>query len=236
MTAQSETAVVRDSEKDRSMPSDRGLAGWEIASLVSSVLIAEWILSTTAGETMLVVFIPVAFAFVLVISSQFVRGENLRDLGFRFDNFGQAMKLLALPMLGIALLCLGLGLIFGTRPDLFRWHPERAVALQLALGFAWGFVQQYVLQSFINRRAQIVWQKGARSALLTAFIFAFLHFPNLWLMLVTFCGGVLWAFVYQRAPNLFALALSHSVMTWVLVSTLPMSALNHLRIGFKYFA
>jgi membrane protease YdiL (CAAX protease family) len=55
-------------------------------------------------------------------------------------------------------------------------------------------------------------------------------------MLVTFVGGVVWAFVYQRAPNLFALAVSHSVMTWVLVSTLPMQALNHLRIGFKYFA
>jgi hypothetical protein len=28
---------------------------------------------------------------------------------------------------------------------------------------------------------------------------------------------------------------SHSLMTWVIVSTLPPSALHHLRIGFKYF-
>ena len=124
----------------------------------------------------------------------------------------------------------------GTHLDLFRWDPERPIAGQLALGFAWGFVQQYVLQSFINRRAQIVWQRGVRSVLLTAVIFALLHFPNPWLMLITFIGGLVWAFVYQRAPNLFALALSHSLMTWVLVSTLPTSALNHLRIGFKYFA
>jgi membrane protease YdiL (CAAX protease family) len=55
-------------------------------------------------------------------------------------------------------------------------------------------------------------------------------------MVVTFVGGVVWAFVYQRQPNLFALALSHGVMTWVLVSALPASALNHLRIGLKYFA
>jgi membrane protease YdiL (CAAX protease family) len=119
---------------------------------------------------------------------------------------------------------------------LFRWHPERPIAGQLALGFGWGFIQQYVLQSFINRRAQIVWQKGTRSVILTALIFAVLHFPNPWLMVVTLVGGGVWAFVYQRAPNLLALAVSHSVMTWVLVSTLPMSALNHLRIGFKYFA
>jgi hypothetical protein len=55
-------------------------------------------------------------------------------------------------------------------------------------------------------------------------------------MVVTFVGGLVWCTVYQSAPNLFALAVSHSVMTWILVSTLPLSALNHLRIGFKYFA
>jgi len=217
-------------------PSERSLAAWEIASLFSSALIGEWITSAAAGSTKLIVLIPVSFALVLVIGSHFLRKESLRDLGFRFDNFLLALKLLALPMLVVGLMCLGLGLIFGTRPDLFRWHPERHIAAQLALGFAWGFFQQYVLQGFINRRAQIIWQRGLGSVLLTALIFALLHFPNPWLMLVTFIGGLVWAFVYQRAPNLLALAVSHSLMTWVLVSTLPMSALNHLRIGFKYFA
>ena len=221
---------------DGSLPSERSLAAWEIASLVSSALIGEWILSAAAGRTKLIVLIPVTFAFALVIASHLLRREGLRDLGFRFDNFLSALKLLVLPMLVVALICLGLGLVFGARIDLFRWHPERRLAGQLVLGFGWGSVQQYVLQSFINRRAQIIWQRGARSVVLTALIFALLHFPNPWLMLVTFVGGVVWAFVYQRAPNLFALALSHSVMTWVLISTLPPSALSHLRIGFKYFA
>jgi membrane protease YdiL (CAAX protease family) len=217
-------------------PSDRALAAWEIASLVSSALIGEWIVSATTGRSRLIVAIPVTFAFLLVFCSHSLRRESLRDLGLRFDNFLPAIKLLALPMLAVAIISLGLGLLLGTRPDLFRWHPERQIAGQLVLGFGWGFIQQYVLQSFVNRRAQIVWQRGVRSVMLTAFIFALLHFPNPWLMLVTLIGGVAWAFVYQRAPNLFALALSHAVMTWVLVSTLPISALNHLRIGFKYFA
>jgi membrane protease YdiL (CAAX protease family) len=235
MMTESERDAARANISAGTLPSDRSLAAWEIASLVASSLIAEWILAAAAGRTRLIVAIPITLAFVLVISSHFLRRENLRELGFRFDNFLQAMKLLAPPMIVVALLSLGLGLIFGARPDLFRWHPERHIAGQLALGFAWGFLQQYVLQSFINRRAQIVWHRGVRSVLLTALIFAFLHFPNPWLMLVTFVGGVVWAFVYQRAPNLFALALSHALMTWVIVSTLPMSALNHLRIGFKYF-
>jgi membrane protease YdiL (CAAX protease family) len=223
-------------EAATALPSNRSLAAWEIGSLVSSALIAEWILSVAGGRTKFIVLIPAAFAFVLMIGSQVLRGESLRDLGIRFDNFLQALKLLAAPMIGVAILSAALGLMFGGRPDPFRWHPQRQLAGQLALGFLWGFVQQYALQSFINRRAQIIWHKGARSVLLTAFIFALLHFPNPWLMVVTLTGGLVWGAVYQRAPNLFALALSHSVMTWVLVSTLPLSALNHLRIGFNYFA
>lgn len=236
MITETESDALRAPHIDAALPSERSLAAWEIASLVSSALIGEWILSAAAGRTKLIVLIPVTFAFALVIASHLLRREGLRDLGLRFDNFLQALKLLALPMLVVALICLGFGLVFGTRLDLFRWHPERPLAGQLVLGFGWGFIQQYVLQSFINRRAQIIWQRGAPSVLLTAMIFALLHFPNPWLMLVTFVGGLVWAFVYQRAPNLFALALSHSVMTWVLISTLPASALNHLRIGFKYFA
>jgi len=218
------------------IPSDRALAAWEIGSLVSSALIAEWILSAAAGRTKFIVLIPAVFAFALAIGSHILRGENLHDLGIRFDNFLKALKLLAAPMVVVAILCAVLGMIFGARPDPFRWHPERHLTGQLALGFLWGLVQQYVLQSFINRRAQIIWRQGGLSVLVTAFIFALLHFPNPWLMVVTFIGGLVWSAVYQRAPNLFALALSHAVMTWVLVSTLPLSALNHLRIGFNYFA
>lgn len=236
MSQEPQTTAAGNAYPAEFAPGDRALAAWEIASLVSSALIGEWIFSAAGGRSKLIVAIPVAFAFVLVIGSHKLRGESLRDLGFRLDNFARAMKLLALPMLMVAIFCLVLGLMSGTRPDLFRWHPERPIAGQLALGFGWGFIQQYVLQSFINRRAQIVWQKGTRSVILTALIFAVLHFPNPWLMVVTLVGGGVWAFVYQRAPNLLALAVSHSVMTWVLVSTLPMSALNHLRIGFKYFA
>lgn len=215
---------------------DRSLAAWEIVSVISSVLIAEWILSAAAGRSRLIVAIPTALAFLFIIYSHVLRGENAHDLGFRVDNFFQAIRLLLLPMLVIAGIVLLIGSLSGWRPDFFRWHAERLILLQLALGFGWGFLQQYVLQSFMNRRAQIIWGRGTVSILVTALIFSALHFPNPWLMVATFVGGLVWAFVYQRQPNLFALALSHGVMTWVIVSALPPWALNHLRIGLKYFA
>src|ERR1700754_2904902 len=85
-------------ESEIQPPTDRALAAWEIVSVVSSVLIAEWILAAAAGSVRLIVSIPIALTFVLVVSSQVLRQETIRDLGVRFDNFWRALKLLLLPM------------------------------------------------------------------------------------------------------------------------------------------
>ena len=214
---------------------DRQLAAWEIASVVSSVLIAEWIAASVAGISRFIVAIPLTLAFLFMTASHRMRDETLRDLGFRFDNFLRSGILLLLPMSVVTILCLAFGRWFGGRIDFSSWHAGIPIGAQLALGFGWGLIQQYVLQSFINRRAQLITGSGWLSILLTAAIFSALHLPNLWLTVATFVGGIVWATVYQRAPNIFALAISHSLMTWVIVSTLPASALHHLRVGFKYF-
>ncbi len=224
-----------DVARSEAVIADRALAGWEIASVASSILIAEWILSVVVGRSRFVVAVPITLVFVFMICSHRLRSETLRELGFRLDNFPRALKLLLLPMLATAGLCLLVGWWLGEGINFLRWHAGRPILGQLFLGFGWGLVQQYVLQSFINRRAQIIWGPGWLSVFLVAGVFGGLHLPNPWLTVVTFAGGVIWATVYQRAPNIFALAVSHSVMTWVVVSTLPASALNHLRIGLKYF-
>jgi membrane protease YdiL (CAAX protease family) len=216
-------------------PGDRALAAWEIASVVSSIIITEWIVSSVSGGNKFIATAPVTLAFALMILSHRLRKETLRDIGFRFDNVPQAALLLLFPMLLATILCWVIGHWFGGQADFQRWHAGKSIVVQLILAFGWGVLQQYVLQGFINQRAQMIWGRGWISVLLVAALFAGLHLPNLWLTVATFGGGLVWAAIYQRAPNIFALALSHSLMTWVLVSTLPASALDHLRIGFKYF-
>lgn len=215
--------------------SDRTLAIWEIASVASSVAIAEWMLASAAGYSKAVIAVPVVLAILLIFVSHRVRRESLRDLGFRFDTFLPALYLLAVPVLLFAGACLLIAWSTGSSINFLRWHPNRNLALQLAIGFAWALAQQYVLQGFFNRRAMIALGRGWLSVSLVGLIFALLHLPNPWITLITFIAGAIWAVVYQRAPNLFALALTHAVMTWFIISTLPASMLGHLRVGLGYF-
>ena len=65
----------------------RSLALWEIASVITSCLIAEWAVLVFVGKSKLVMAIPIALAVGLMFFSHRTRGETLREIGVRTDNF-----------------------------------------------------------------------------------------------------------------------------------------------------
>src|SRR5437016_9492912 len=94
------------SVEQQTVINERALAGWEIVSIVSSLAIAEWITFAFAGASKAIGAIPVILALALMVLSHRLRNEGLRDLGFRLDNFVNAVRLLILPMLLVLGICL----------------------------------------------------------------------------------------------------------------------------------
>jgi len=221
-------AVTKNPELLSSTARSPGLAVWEILSVATSCLLVEWVVLSFVGTSKLVGAVPVVLAVGFMFYSHRERGETAQEIGFRTDNFLAACRLLVLPTALVVFLVVVVSW-FANGAFLGPWR-NRFLLLPI-----WALFQQYALNGFINRRAELAFGKGFRSVLLVAVVFSLLHLPNPLLAILTFLGGLVWAAVYQRQPNLFALALSHAVSSLTLALAVSPKLLDSLRVGFKYF-
>lgn len=218
----------------------RAVTGLEVASVILSVLIATWAIIPLQPASRWLIGVPGLLALGLMVYSHRLRGETLSDLGFGWENFPRALKLVAGPTALGALVFALIGYFNAS------FHRGAKLWVTLLLLPLWGLFQQYILQGFIYRRVRFLMvdeaateRERARrvrySILLTAGLFALVHLPNPALTLLTLTGGLIWTWIYERAPNLPALALSHAAMSAMLMSTLPAWMLGSMSVGYKHF-
>lgn len=201
----------------------------EVASVMISVMIALWIVVPLAPGNRVLLALPAALALGLILISQHLRGERLAELGLGPANFGKALRLVALPTSGVLVLLTLIGWHYGS----IRFDEN--VPLKLIGLPIWALLQQFILQGFIYRRVRSLTSTSARAMIGTSLIFGLVHLPNPTLSVLTFTGALVWSWTYERAPNLYPLALSHGLSSLFVMSMLPGWMLRSLSVGYKYF-
>ena len=200
----------------------------EVACLVGLVEAIMWI----------VPFAPqprAAFAgLVLLIGTLLVTchirdRRPARDLGFRVDNLGAALRSYMVPF-GIALaLLMATGIATGSLRIGSRFFG------MLAGVPVWALLQQYMLLSFAHVRFQAALGAGWPSVLASAGMFALLHLPNPILTVACAAAGMVWARQFERSPNLLANVATHTLGSAVLANSLPPTWLKNMVVGYNYF-
>ena len=115
------------------------------------------------------------------------------------------------------------------------WPLEQWTARALLWRFFWAFIQQYALQAFVFVRLREVYDEPHLASLAAAGVFAFLHLPNPLLTVFTFLSGYLWCRLFARQPNLFTLALSHTILALVTSHSFPRAWMHSMKVGPGYF-
>ena len=198
----------------------------EVISVVLSILLVEWALAPFAVPPWLLACPPL-LTLALMLHSHHCRGETAQTLGFGGRYFGRALLLLAGPtLLAIA------ALIFVSYLAHSLHLPDRFWA-RLSLLPLWALLQQYVMLGFIYRRLRQFLHSN-QTIIMTAGLFALVHAPNYPLMILTFLGALIWSFVYERAPNLFACAISHVLLSATVLIAIPESILPSMTVGYRY--
>jgi membrane protease YdiL (CAAX protease family) len=218
----------------------RAVSALEIASVLVSVIIISWAIIPLQPWRRWVAALPALLTMALMINSQRARGESPREVGLGAEHFFRALRLLAAPTL---IACAGFAAIGYSTGSLHRTSHFWITALWTPV---WALIQQYASQAFIYRRVRFLLlddslapeERKRRTGLaifLNAALFSLAHAPNLSLMTLTFVGGLMWSWVYERAPNLPAIALSHAAVSLTLMTSLPPWLLPSMSVGYKYF-
>jgi len=204
------------------------VSGIEVALVVAFLMVYIWYIDPLPQSYQGPAFV---LFFVFTLVSHLRHGDRPADLGIRVDTFGPALREAVLVVTPSLVLAAALGLYLGGGVGL----DLRRTALAFLWGYPWALFQEYGLQCVIGRRMGEVIANPIGHDLTCAALFGALHLPNPFLSIVTFGAGYCFCALFRRCPNLFALALAHTLASTVLYHFLPAHITHFMRVGPGYF-
>ncbi len=132
--------------------------------------------------------------------------QILSDWGFRIDNFKAVLKMLMPFALFSIVTCLTIGYVQGTLN--ISWH-----IIPLLITYPiWGTIQQFLTIGLVAGNLSALKSLKLKKwtvILITAVLFAMVHFPNVWILIATFLLALCYGYIYLKAKNLYVLGLFH---------------------------
>ena len=126
--------------------------------------------------------------------------------GFRTDNFNSVIrKVLPFGVLSV-IVFFAIGLYQGTIN--ITWH----IIPILILYPIWGIIQQFLLIALTAGNMQDIKEQNLNKwviILFSALLFASVHYPFVWLIIVTFILAIFYGYIYLSERNIYVLGLFH---------------------------
>jgi membrane protease YdiL (CAAX protease family) len=182
-----------------------------LEALVGFILVFGylWFISPLYSKWIQILTLIPIFSFI--IYSDFIGDKSsLKDLGFRWDNWFDSFKILFIfTVVAIPVLYLIWQNYFPVNNAFYKSSSfwEKIFTYPL-----WALFQQYIFLAFFFRRYRKIFSPRAHLAVFfSALTFAMIHIPNPPLVIFCFIAGIVWAYAYNKYPNLFTTAISQAV-------------------------
>jgi len=135
-----------------------------------------------------------------------VTPEIFKHWGFRKDNFKDVLKMvIPFGLIGLVTMIIT-GVIQGTIN--ITWH----IIPILIVYPIWGTIQQFLLIALLagNLNELKTFKLGKPAIILiSAIIFAGIHYPFWWLIVATFILAIFYGYIYLKKRNIYVLGLFH---------------------------
>lgn len=170
--------------------------------------------------------------FAVVLFSHWFYRDTPKEMGLTGREFRPCARLSLLVLAAVILPAVAYAF----------WNHDsasRLSSLHVWLSFGayllWCSFQQYLTQSYFHRRLMKIIRTPHLSSLAIGIMFAGAHIPNPVLMAATFAGGIVFAEIFIRHPNIWPLAFVQAVAGFLIGGLSPEWIIHSMRVGPGYF-
>ncbi len=170
-------------------------------------------------------------AMVWIIGATLIHRPRLEALGLTRHGFRESLWAVGAGSIFVATV-LSVAYFAGTLHD---YSANGDLALRATGYLVWSFEQEFIVQSFIFTRLELVIHRGSLAIFIAALLFSIAHIPSPVLTLGSFFMAYFFCSVFRKHRNLYPLAVTHWLIGLGMSLAMPDWLGHHMHVGIGYF-